>query len=283
MAHIGITTWIWTAPLTTPEFEKIAPHIKQLGFDLVEVPIEGINDLDYQRAAHVLGDLGLGATVCAAMGPDRDLIHSDPQIRANGLAYVRHCIDAAQTLKAPHVLGPLYSAVGRTWQATEDERAKDVDLLVRQLTDLSTYAASKGVALCVEPLNRFETSFLNLTSQAIEIVDRVNHPACRLLLDTFHMNIEERSLGDAIRAAGSRLGQLHMCENDRGAPGSGHVPWQEVAAAIRDINFTGPLVIESFTPKVKTIARAAAIWRPLASSPDALAKDGLAFLRQLVN
>ena len=135
-----------------------------------------MNDLDYQRAAHVLRDLGLGATVCAAMGPDRDLIHSDPQIRANGLAYVRHCIDAAQTLKAPHVLGPLYSAVGRTWQATEEERAKDVDLLVRQLTDLSTYAASKGVAICVEPLNRFETSFLNLTSQAIEIVDRVNHP-----------------------------------------------------------------------------------------------------------
>ena len=97
------------------------------------------------------------------------------------------------------------------------------------------------------------------------------------------MNIEERSIGDAIRAAGPRLGQLHMCENDRGAPGSGHVPWQEVAAAIEDINFTGPLVIESFTPKVKTIARAAAIWRPLASSPDALAKDGLAFLRQLVN
>jgi D-psicose/D-tagatose/L-ribulose 3-epimerase len=282
MANIGITTWIWTAPLTTAEFERIAPHIKQLGFDTVEVPIEGLSDLDYRRASHLLRDLGLGSTVCAAMGPDRDLIHADPQIRANGLAYVRHCIDAAHTLKARHVLGPLYSAVGRTWQATDEEREKDVELLVRQLRDLSTYAGTKGVGLCIEPLNRFETSFLNLASQAVEVVDRVNHPACRILLDTFHMNIEETSIGDAIRAAGPRLGQVHTCENDRGAPGSGHVPWQEVAGALRDIKFDGPLVIESFTPKVKTIAKAAAIWRPLASSPDALATNGLKFLRALM-
>ena len=282
MAQIGITTWVWTAPLSTEEFARLAPHIKQLGYDVVEVPIEGLSDLDYRRASHIARDVGLGVTVCAAMGPDRDLIHTDPQIRANGMAYLRHCIDAAQTLKAKHVLGPLYSAVGRTWQQTPEERATDIDLLVKQLSELSSYAQSHGVGICVEPLNRFETSFLNLAEQAIEVVDRVNHPACKVLLDTFHMNIEERSIGDAIRAAGSRVGQLHMCENDRGAPGSGHVPWTEVAQAIRDINFDGPLVIESFTPKVKSIARAAAIWRPLAKTPDALATEGLAFLRKLL-
>jgi D-psicose/D-tagatose/L-ribulose 3-epimerase len=116
----------------------------------------------------------------------------------------------------------------------------------------------------------------------IEVVDRVDHPNCQVMLDTFHMNIEEKSSGDAIRAVGKRLKHLHSCENDRGAPGSGHVTWQEVARAVKDIQYDGPVVIESFTPKVKSIARAAAIWRPLADSPDALASNGLKFLRQLL-
>ena len=170
----------------------------------------------------------------------------------------------------------------QTWQSTPEERASDTELLVENLGELSRYAQDHGVLLGVEPLNRFETSFINLAEQAIEVVDRVDNPACKIMLDTFHMNIEEKSLGDAIRSVGSRLAQVHTCENDRGTPGSGHVTWDEVAQALRDINFNGPLVIESFTPKVKSIARAAAIWRPLAPSPDALAGDGLKFLKDLM-
>jgi D-psicose/D-tagatose/L-ribulose 3-epimerase len=165
---------------------------------------------------------------------------------------------------------------------TEDERARDTDLLVMNLSELSKYAADYGVILCVEPLNRFETSFLNLASQDIEVIDRVNHPNCQIMLDTFHMNIEEKSSGDAIRAVGKRLKHLHSCENDRGAPGSGQVAWVEVAQALKDIHYDGAVVIESFTPQVKSIARAAAIWRPLAASPDALAADGVKFLRELL-
>ena len=281
MAQIGVNAWVWSSPVNTAEFGRLAPIVKRMGFDLIEFGIESTSDLDYARAADVARSNGLGVSVCAAMGPDRDLIHSDESIRRNGMDYVRHCIDAAKTVGAPNVIGPLYSAVGRTWQATDDERKRDVDLLVRQLRELSTYAADRGVGLGVEPLNRFETSFLNLTSQAIEVVDRVDHPACGLLIDTFHMNIEERSIGDAIRAAGKRVRQMHTCENDRGAPGSGHVPWQEVAQACRDIGFNGPFVIESFTNKVKSIARAAAIWRNFADSQDALAENGLRFRRKL--
>jgi D-psicose/D-tagatose/L-ribulose 3-epimerase len=116
----------------------------------------------------------------------------------------------------------------------------------------------------------------------VEVVDRVGHPACQIMLDTFHMNVEERSLGDAIRCAGPRLKHFHSCENDRGAPGTGHVPWDDVAKALRDIQYDGPVVIESFTAKVQSIARAAAIWRPLAPSQDALAIQGQQFLRQLL-
>jgi D-psicose/D-tagatose/L-ribulose 3-epimerase len=278
----GVSSWVWVSPLTTDGVADLAPKVKSLGFDIFEVPIEGTSDIDYARAGKILRDHGLLSTVCAAMGPDRDLIHSDQAIRDNGMAYIKHCLDAAHTLGAINLVGPLYSAVGRVWQMTDEERARDTDLLVRQLKELAAYAGDKGVTLCVEPLNRFETSFLNLASQVIEVVDRVDHPACKVMLDTFHMNIEEQSLGDAIRTTGSRLAQVHSCENDRGVPGSGHVPWKEVAGALKDIKYDGPVVIESFTNKVKSIARAAAIWRPLAPTQDALARDGVTFLKQLL-
>lgn len=172
--------------------------------------------------------------------------------------------------------------MGRTWQATPDERARDIDLLVKNLGALARYAGDHGVVICIEPLNRFETSLINLATQAIEVVDRVDHPSCKIMLDTFHMNVEEKSLGNAIRAAGPRLHHLHACENDRGAPGSGNVTWQDVKQGLADIGYDGPVVIESFTAKVKSIARAAAIWRALAPTQDDLATDGLTFLRSLL-
>lgn len=277
----GVNAWVWTSPLTTEELKKLAPKVKDMGFDLIEVPIEGLDDLDFQEGAQIIKDHGLEVSVCAAMGPDRDLIHPDGAIRNNGMSYLRSCIEACETLDATNLVGPLYSAVGRTWQMTAEERAKDTDMLVENLGGLSRNAKDHGVVLCVEPINRFETSFINLAQQAIEVVDRVNNPACKIMLDTFHMNIEEKSLGSAIRAVGDRLQQVHACENDRGAPGSGNVAWEEVAQALKEIEYEGPLVIESFTAKVKSIARAAAIWRPLAPSQDRLAEEGLKFLKAL--
>jgi D-psicose/D-tagatose/L-ribulose 3-epimerase len=268
--------------LTTQEIKNLVPQIAKLGFDWIELPLEGLDDFDYGEAAALIREYGLSVSSCAAMGPDRDLIHPDRAIRDNGAAYIRHAIEACHTLGAPNLVGPIYAAVGRTWQSTPEERARDMELLVSYLRPLAEYAADHGVTLGIEPLNRFETSFINLSAQVVELVDRVDRPACRIMLDTFHMNVEERSLGQAIRIAGHRLCHLHACENDRGAPGSGHVPWNEVAQTLKDINYDGPVVIESFTPKVKSIARAAAIWRPLADSPEALASEGLAFLRKLL-
>lgn len=280
--RFGVNAWVWVSPLTTAGVAELAPKVRALGFDWFEVPLELTDSIDYARAGAILRDNGLGVSVCAAMGPDRDLIHPDKAIRDNGMAYLRQCVDAVRALGGTNVVGPLYSAVGRVWQMTADERARDTDLLVTQLKELAAYAGDKGAMLGVEPLNRFETSFINLAAQAIAVVDRVDQPACRIMLDTFHMNIEEKSLGDAIRAAGKRLVHLHACENDRGAPGSGNVTWGEVATALREIGYDGPVVIESFTSKVQSIARAAAIWRPLAASQDALAGDGVKFLKTLL-
>jgi len=277
----GVNTWVWTSPLTTAELKKLAPHVAEMGFDWIEVPLESLDDLDPARGATIIQEHGLSVSTCAAMGPDRDLIHPDESIRMNGMNYIRGAILATQKLGATNLVGPIYSGVGRTWQSTAEERSRDTDLLVSQLDSLAEYAGEHGVVLCIEPLNRFETSFINLTAQAIEVVDRVAHPACQIMLDTFHMNIEEKDLGDAIRAAGSRVKHIHACENDRGAPGSGNVAWTDVAQAVKDIHYDGPVVIESFTSKVQSISRAAAIWRSLAPSQDALAEDGLEFLKEL--
>ena len=280
--QFGVNTWVWTSPLTTKELENLAPKVAGMGFDWIEIPLEGLDDLEPGRGRAIVRDHGLGVSTCAAMGPDRDLVHPDPAIQQNGMAYIRGCIDITGRLGATNLVGPIYSAVGRTWQATPDERARDIDLLVKNLCTLAKYAGDHGVVICIEPLNRFETSLINLATQAIEVVDRVDHPSCRIMLDTFHMNVEEKSLGNAIRAAGPRLHHLHACENDRGAPGSGNVTWQDVKQGLADIGYDGPVVIESFTAKVKSIARAAAIWRALAPTQDDLAQDGLRFLRGLL-
>lgn len=280
--RFGVNTWVWVAPLTTNWLERLLPQIAALGFDWVEVPIENIGDLDYGRAAELIRGHGLGVSVAAAIGPDRDLISPEADVRANANVYLRQCIDATHTLGATNLIGPLYSAVGRVGQLSDDERERDSELAAGQLRELAAYAGERGVTLCIEPLNRFETSFINTVEQGAALIDRVAHPACQLMLDTFHMNIEERSLGAAIRAAGPRVRHFHACENDRGAPGSGHVPWVEVAEALRAIDYDGPVVIESFTSEVKSIARAAAIWRPLAASQDALAGEGVRFLKGLL-
>jgi D-psicose/D-tagatose/L-ribulose 3-epimerase len=279
----GVNTWVWTAPLTTVELEVLAPKIAKMGFNHIEIPIDDPKTLDFKKCLEIITKAGITSiSCCVAMGPDRDLIDPDPKIRQNGIDYVKASIDGLALLGGKNLVGPFYSAVGRTWQQSAEEREHDMQILIEILKDIAEYAGKKGITLGLEPLNRFETSFITTADQAIELVDRVNHPALKIMLDTFHMNIEENSMGDAIRKVGPRLLQVHSNENNRGTPGAGHVPWKEVAQALKDIKFDGVMVIESFTSKVKSIARAAAIWRPLASSQDALAADGVVFLHELM-
>jgi D-psicose/D-tagatose/L-ribulose 3-epimerase len=280
----GVNTWIWTAPLTIEELEILAPKIAEMGCDHIEIPIDDPKILDFKKLGDLINKAGIKSiSFCAAMSPDRDLIDPNPEVRKNGVEYLKASIDGLALVGGKNLVGPFYSAVGRTWQQTPEERESDMKILVEILKELAEYAGKRNVVLGLEPLNRFETSFITTAEQAIEVVDRVNHPACKIMLDTFHMNIEEDSMGDAIRKVGTRLIQVHSNENNRGTPGNGHVPWEEVAKALKDIKFDGVLVIESFTSKVKSIARAAAIWRPLAKSQDALAADGIVFLKKLMS
>jgi D-psicose/D-tagatose/L-ribulose 3-epimerase len=278
--QLGVSTWVWTSPATTAVLETLVPHIAALGFDVIELPIEEVGQFDVARAGELAREHGLEVSVCAVIGPGRDLLLDSEAER--GVSYLQSCIDVAKELGSPTVAGPFYSAVGRCWRSTDAERERDLDRIARVLRSLGEYAAERGVRLGVETLNRFETSFLNTTAQALELIRRVDHPAVGLTLDLFHLGIEEKDVGGALRAAGSHLVHVQVAENDRGTPGTGHLPWPDVAAALHEIDYAGRVVIETFSDRVEAIARAAAIWRPLAPDSDTLARDGLAFLRSLL-
>jgi D-psicose/D-tagatose/L-ribulose 3-epimerase len=187
----------------------------------------------------------------------------------------------AAAVGAHLVGGPVYAATGRTWHLESGERRSVVRRLVDRLRPVSEYAGERGIRIALEPLNRFETSVVNTAEQAMEIVERLDHRSCGVLLDTFHMNIEERDPPAAIRSCAGRLLHFHASGCDRGAPGSDHIGWAGLSRALADVGYRGMLCIESFTVQNRAIARAASIWRPLALSPDALAGEGLRFLRAL--
>jgi D-psicose/D-tagatose/L-ribulose 3-epimerase len=281
MIRFGINTFLFASPFRTRDLPFL-DRAKAMGFDQVEIPIEGHKDLDYAQAAEAYRRTGLKASICAVMGAKRDPSHPDAAVQKGAIAYMRHCIDAAVTMGSPVVVGPLYAAVGRTWPSTPTQRRRDLARCARNLKVVARYAEDKGVLLALEPLNRFETSFVNLTDQALELADLIDSPNVKLMMDTFHANIEEKSLGKAVEKAGARMIHVHANENDRGTPGTGHLPWAELAAALKKIDYSGALVIESFSTSVKQIARAAAVWRPLAPSADELATQGLAFLKKLM-
>ena len=281
MIRFGANTFLWTSPFRTRDLHLVE-KARAFGFDVMEIALEAEGDLDYALARQAYERCGMKCSISSVMGPGRDPAHEDEALQKAGVAYLKHLVDAAVALDAPMIGGPHYAAVGRTWQAGPEQRTRDLERCARNLKEVARYAEDKGVTLAIEPLNRFETSFINLTAQALELLQMVDSPRMKLMMDTFHANIEEKSLGAAIEAAGPLLVHVHANENDRGTPGTGHLPWAEIAASLKRIGFDGTLVIESFSTEVKEIARAAAVWRPLAPSQDELARDGLAFLKRLM-
>lgn len=283
MRAIGINTWVWASPLTDATIDPLLTRIAELGFDAVELPLEQAGDLSIDVVAAALERTGLSPYIVGAMAPGRDLVRTDPETVAATQDYLRACIDLAAGIGSPAVCGPFYSATGRTGLLSPDERTAAYGEWRSHLAPLVEHAGSRGVTLGIEPLNRYETSLVNTVDQALTGLDGLLGPALGLALDTYHLNIEERSTAGAIRAAGEHLAHLQVCGSDRGAPGGDQTDWPALMAALDEVGYTGPLNIESFTADNAAIATAASIWRPLAPTQDDLARDGLAFLRALTS
>lgn len=282
MRHaLGVNTWVWTSPLTDTALAELAPRIAGWGFDVVELPVENPGDWDPGRAASLLADLGLAASVVLVMGEGRELVAADATTVLSTQDYLRHVVDVAEVVGSPVIAGPAYASVGRTWRMSDEERSTRYAELRDGLTPVAEHAAAAGIRLGLEPLNRYETSLLNTVDQALDALDGMPDTV-GIALDIYHMNIEETDVAAAVRRAGPRLVHVQVCANDRGAPGADHLDWQGFLAALEDAGYGGPLVIESFTAENATIATAASVWRPLARTQDAIATDGLAFLRKVM-
>lgn len=278
---IGVNLWIWDSPVTTDVIRGRAAQVAAMGFDAIELPLESVGDWRGEDVRAVLEETGLRSGVCAAMGAGRNLTTRDDVTTTATQTYLKACIEEAAKMGATVVAGPMYSPTGQTGAISPDQRAEKIGILVEHLGPVLTLAGEYGIRIAIEPLNRFETSLFNTVEQTMELIDRIDHLSLGLLLDTFHMNIEERKIGDAIRLAGDRLFHFHACGNDRGAPGDDGIDWIAVRDALHDVGYAGTVTIESFTSANQTIATAASIWRPLAESQDDLARDGIAFLREL--
>ncbi len=277
---VGVNAWVWTSPFNRESASLIA-KAAAMGFDAFTMPVEepALIDVDAVRAA--LREHPLRLHVSGAYGPTRDLTHDDPRYRRESLDYIRATLKICEQLDVRLLVGPAYSAVGKRRKIPADQRRREWDLAVAGLIEAGRMAADHGVTLAIEPLNRFETDLVNTVAQVKQLIRDVDLPSVRIHLDTFHMHIEEQDVAAAIALAGSDLVYVDASESDRGTPGKGQVHWQKVAGALRDIGYTGDCVIESFTPDCVAIADAAAIWRPLAPTQDALASDGGRFLKRL--
>ena len=276
----GVNTFVWVSPFTTNAAEALADKVKQFGFDILEISIEEPALVDAQKVKAVLDDRGLETVVCGAFGLTRNLCSEDPQLFRNAKDYIMSLVNAAALLGAKVVAGPMYSSVGKDHYDDPVEREKEWARAVAGMQEMADYAAEKGIKLALETLNRFETDMINTVAQGMAFIEEVGRENVGLHLDTFHMHLEEKSSADAIRMAGDKIYHFHACENDRGIPGTGQVRWREISQAIKDVGYPGPVVIESFSQEVKEIARAVCIWREIAPSQDAIAAEGLKFLKK---
>jgi len=277
--RIGVDLMLWTGSFNSRTDMKLIDKVARMGFDGVELPIFTPNTVNVKRTARAIQDNGLGCTICTVLSPKQSLIDPSAKVRQAGVDHLSHVLEMGAALGADGVSGPEYSPVGHL--VGRGRTQQEWKRCVAGLRKVARAAEATGVMLGIEPINRFETYFLNVTADAAALCREVGSPKVKVHYDTFHANIEERDPVAALRKLGRRLGHVHMCENDRGIPGTGHVDWDGTFKALKAIKYKGWLTIESFVPAIKELA-AAAIWRPLAKDGDQLARRGLAFLRKKV-
>ena len=275
--RIGLSSFVLASPFSDKELHLMS-DVKSMGYGVIEICIEDPGKLTPKSIKAAASEHGLDVSICGAFGPDRDVSHEDLDIRNNGIEYLKKCVDFASEVGAPFVSGPMYSATGKTRLLPPEERKRQFQWAVESLREVANYSEAKNVGLAIEPLNRFETDLINTLEQGVELCKAINKSNVGLMIDTFHMNIEEKNLPAAIESAAPYIFHVQVSENDRGTPGEGQVHWDEFFHALSKIGYKGQIVIESFLPTVKEIARAVSAWRPVAPSMDSLARNGFIFI-----
>lgn len=275
----AVSTWLWDSPFSNTTL-SLFPKIKQMGFDAVEIPVEDPALIDVIAVKQALTDNDLKPIICGVFSTARDFTHPDVAFHKNSFDYLLACFDIANALDATFVAGPMYSAVGKARLASPEQRKIEWNLAVENLHKVCVLAQAQALSIALEPLNRFESDLINTADDVMRLISDINHPAAGVLLDGFHMNIEEPSMEEAVKRVGEKLLHVQVSENYRGTPGTGQTRWQDLKNGLNAINYKGAVSIESFTPQIQALAGAVCIWKPLAASQDAFAENGLQFLKE---
>jgi D-psicose/D-tagatose/L-ribulose 3-epimerase len=274
MPLFGAHAFIWAGEWTPEGAERVVRGAAEAGLDFVEIPLLHPESMDVSGTRELLDRYGIECT-CSLGLPKVAHLPFAPE-RAE--AFLKGAVDVTDALEASALSGAIYTHLGTLTgkPPAEDELAE----VGRVLKNVARYAAEKDVSLGVEAINRYETYLINLASQADAMLDRIDEPNVFVHLDTYHMNIEEKGFYDPIVATGPRMQYIHLSESDRGTPGTGNVHWNEVFRGLKALDYDGHLVMESFAAINEDIIGATALWRDVVGDPEALVRDGLAFLRK---
>lgn len=268
----GAHAFVWEAEWNDVTGRRVISEAARIGLDFVEIPLLHPESFDGPGTKSLLDDHGIYATYSLGLPSDASL----PEKPAAAEAFLKSAVDAVESAGGKVLTGVLYGTLGEL--SGRPPRDADYVAIAAVLGRIARYAEEKGIRLGIEPVNRYETFLVNTAEQAIALLDRIGSDNMFVHLDTYHLNIEEKSFGDAIRLAGSRMGYVHLSESHRGTPGEGTVDWDDVFGGLRDIGFTGALVMESFVKLNPDIARATCMWRDIVVDPEALIRDGISFL-----
>jgi D-psicose/D-tagatose/L-ribulose 3-epimerase len=277
MNKIGFNVLAWSAEISA-ELLPILDRLKKIGYDGAEFFIGGSEESAFRMVGNHCKDIGLEVTSVFVLGADENPISPDPAIRASAKEKIKWTIDRAADLNSQVICGPFHSAFSTfaSRAPIEDEYNWSAEIL-HQMGD---YAQTAGILLTPEALNRFECYLCNTMEQLDYLLAKVNHPNVQAMFDTHHANMEEKKIGQAIEFIAPRLEHFHISENDRGTPGSGHVPWDETFAALAKIGYKGWLTIEGFTRNDPAFANAIGVWRNF-SEPWDMAENGYKHIRMM--
>lgn len=281
---IGIISMQFTRPFTGKDLHYVA-KAAELGFDFVELlvpePEDNLPLADVRKAAE---DSGMFFVLAARVNPRRSIASEDVANRQGGIDYLKRCVETASEIGADIIGGPLYGEpmvfAGRPPVSRSDaEIAARAERTISGLAEVAPIARSAGVTFALEALNRFETDIVSTTRQAVEVVDAVGDKGVGVMLDTFHMNMEDRSIPDAIRLAGNRIVHFQANENHRGHPGTGHLDWSAIMRALHQVDYRGPISLEPFRRDDDRVGLPIAHWRAPREDESAKLRAGLGVIR----
>ena len=273
---VGIEIFYWLDNWSDDQ-SSVFSKAAEAGYDGVEISLVAGLDVGVERMAGTAASLGLDVLCSTGLSPTMDISSPDASVRRAGIDHLRRCLDDAARLGSPILGGVTYA----TWMGFFDGDPDGYrERSAAAMHEVAEYASTLGIDICLEVLNRFETFMFNTVASCLEFIDRVDHSSVKVELDTFHMNMEEDDLADAVRLAGSRIGHVQVAANNRRAPQYGHIDWPSFSQALDDAGYEGWVVFETFPNSKVETGQATYAWRDLTDRPDEDAAEAARFIRE---